>query len=100
MSWRGGVVFTLDQLRAFVAVAEEGGFGRAAARLYMTQPPLSRSMQKLEHGLGFDLFVRTAKGTELTEAGTTFLDDARRILALADEAPRNARRASTGTTGT
>lgn len=93
-------MFTLEQLRAFVAVAEEGGFGRAAERLHVTQPPLSRAIQKLEHGLGFDLFVRTPHGADLTAAGEVFLAEARRIVTLAREAPLKARRVSAGSAGT
>lgn len=92
--------YTLDQLRGFVAVAEEGHFGAAAARLHMTQPPLSRQVQRLERTVGFDLFARTQKGAELTPAGRVFLAEARRLLMAADVAPLRARRVAAGTAGT
>jgi DNA-binding transcriptional LysR family regulator len=91
--------FTLDQLRGFVAVADELHFGRAAARLRMTQPPLSRQVQKLERAVGVELLLRDNRGVTLTTAGTTFLIEARRLLALADAAPTLARRVSGGSAG-
>ncbi|RCV47817.1 LysR family transcriptional regulator [Marinitenerispora sediminis] len=91
--------FTLDQLRGFVAVADERHFGRAARRLNMTQPPLSRQIQKLEHALGVDLLVRPSRTVRLTPAGEAFLADARRMLGLADAAPLTARNAARGTAG-
>ncbi len=92
--------FTLDQLRGFVAVAEEGNFGRAATRLRITQPPLSRQVQKLERALDVQLLVRTPRAVLLTPAGDAFLPEARRILTLADAAPTTARNAARGTAGT
>ncbi|THV42547.1 LysR family transcriptional regulator [Glycomyces buryatensis] len=91
--------YTLDQLRGFVAVAEEGHFGRAAARLRMTQPPLSRQVQRLEHAIGFRLFDRTASGAALTPAGRVFLEEARRLFTLVDTAPLRAQRVAAGTAG-
>ncbi|AOS64724.1 LysR family transcriptional regulator [Actinoalloteichus hymeniacidonis] len=91
--------FTLEQLRGFVAVAEEAHFGRAAARLQMTQPPLSRQVQKLERSLGVDLLVRTTRAVLPTPAGEAFLTEARRILNLADAAPSAAQHAADGATG-
>lgn len=93
-------MYTLEQLRGFVAVAEEGNFGRAAHRLRITQPPLSRQVQKLEREVGVDLVRRTPRGAELTPGGRVFLDEARRMLTLAGEAPLIARRAASGTKGT
>jgi DNA-binding transcriptional LysR family regulator len=93
-------VFTFDQLRAFVVVAEELHFGRAAERLQMTQPPLSRSVQKLERAVGVRLFERDNRKVELTTAGETFLTEARRILALAGGALEQAQRISAGSVGT
>jgi DNA-binding transcriptional LysR family regulator len=92
--------YTLDQLRGFVAVAEEGHFGRAAVRLHMTQPPLSRQIQRLERTIGFSLFTRSQFGADLTPAGRVFLDEARRLLTAADIAPLRARRVAAGTAGT
>jgi DNA-binding transcriptional LysR family regulator len=92
-------VFSLDQLRGFVAVAEELHFGRAAERLSMTQPPLSRQIQKLERSVGVRLFERDNRRVTLTPAGAAFLTEARRLLALAESAPDLARRISSGSTG-
>jgi DNA-binding transcriptional LysR family regulator len=92
-------MYTLDQLRGFVAVAEEGTFGRAAHRLAMTQPPLSRQVQKLERAIGVVLFDRTPRAAVLTPAGRAFLVEARRLLAMADAAPQLVRRVARGTEG-
>jgi DNA-binding transcriptional LysR family regulator len=92
-------MFTLDQLRSFIAVAEEMHFGRAAERLTMTQPPLSRQIQALERGLGVQLFDRTRRSIRLTEAGAAFLREARRLLALTSLAAETARRTSLGLAG-
>lgn len=92
--------FTLEQLRGFVAVAEEGNFGRAATRLRITQPPLSRQIQKLERALEVALLVRTPRAVLLTPAGDAFLPEARRMLSLAAAAPITARNAARGTSGT
>ncbi|MFC7587282.1 LysR family transcriptional regulator [Nonomuraea antimicrobica] len=73
-------MLTLDQIRAFVAVAEELHFGRAADRLSMTQPPLSRHIQKLERVVGVTLLERDNRHVVLTDAGRGFLEDARRML--------------------
>ncbi|GHJ40428.1 LysR family transcriptional regulator [Streptomyces sp. TS71-3] len=91
---------SLQQLRGFVAVAEEQHFGRAAARLSMTQPPLTRQIQALEKSLGVTLFERTGRGARITAAGRVFLEHCRRVLALLDAAPLAARRAADGRTGT
>ncbi|MHA6616521.1 LysR family transcriptional regulator [Pseudonocardia sp. DLS-67] len=74
----------LRALRYFVAVAEERNIGRAAARLAMTQPPLSRAMRLLEADLGVSLLDRTASGVTLTGAGETLYDEARTLLGRAD----------------
>lgn len=92
-------MFTLDQLRAFVAVAEELHFGRAAERLRMTQPPLSRQIQKLERSLGVDLLMRSSKGVSLTAAGEAFLDESLSLLQRADQAPERARHIASGQQG-
>jgi DNA-binding transcriptional LysR family regulator len=93
------MAFTLEQLRGFVAVAEELHFGRAAARLKMTQPPLSRQIQKLERVVGAQLLERDNRRVALTTAGEVFLVEARRLLSLADSAPELARRVSSGSRG-
>jgi DNA-binding transcriptional LysR family regulator len=93
------MAFTLEQLRGFVAVADELHFGRAAARLKMTQPPLSRQIQKLERTVGAQLLERDNRRVALTAAGDVFLVEARRLLSLADTAPELARRVSSGSHG-
>lgn len=92
-------MFTLDQARSFVAVAEELHFGRAAERLNMTQPPLSRQIQKLERSVGVELLERDNRKVSLTAAGQAFLVDARRLVISAERAPLNARRIASGQFG-
>jgi len=92
-------MFDLNQLRCFVTVAEELHFGRAAARLNMTQPPLSRQIQVLEHIIDATLLERTSRSVRLTPAGRSFLPEARRILKLAESASQVARRIAMGKTG-
>ncbi len=89
----------LTQLRCFVALAEELHFGRAAARLNMTQPPLSRQLQQLEHDAGVRLVERSSRFVGLTPAGKAFLVDAREILRAVDEALLSARRIAKGEGG-
>ena len=92
-------MFTFDQLAGFIAVADELHFGRAAERLNMTQPPLSRQIQKLEKIVGAELLERDNRKVELTPAGHTFLEEARRLMALAERAPVTARRIASGKSG-
>ncbi|ROP58816.1 LysR family transcriptional regulator [Curtobacterium sp. ZW137] len=81
------------ELRYFVTVAEELHFGRAAVRLGMSQPPLSRAIRQLEQRIGTALFVREPRGVTLTAAGTVLLGDARPALAAVAAAGRRAQRA-------
>src|SRR5436853_3441210 len=81
----------LRHLRYFVAVAEMENVSRAALKLHVSQPALSRQIRDLEDELGFSLLERTAKSVRLTEAGRTFLDNARGLLQNADEAVTKAR---------
>lgn len=90
----------LRQLRSFVVVAEELNVGRAAVRLHLTQPSLSRQIAALERDLGVELFARVKKRFVLTAAGAAFLDDARDLLHRADEAVRTAQRTQRGEVGT
>lgn len=89
----------LRHLRYFVAVAEEENIGRAAARLHISQPPLTRQIQQLEEELGVTLFTRTPRGMELTQAGELFLEEARNIRALVEQATERAQRAGQGKLG-
>lgn len=89
----------LRHFRYFVAVAEEGHVTRAAERLGMQQPPLSQRIKSIERELGAQLFLRKPRGVELTEAGRTFLESARAILAEHDRAFESTRRAARGEQG-
>lgn len=93
-------MFEISQLRCFVAVAEELHFSRAAERMNMTQPPLSRQVRLLEHHVGAQLLDRNSRGVRLTAAGRAFLPEAIRIVRLADEAAYMARRVAKGEQGT
>ena len=92
-------MFEISQLRCFVAVAEELHFSRAAERLNMTQPPLSRQIRLLEHHVGAELLERNSRSVRLTAAGKAFLPEAARILRMAEEAVFTARRAAKGEQG-
>ncbi|HEY8582663.1 MAG TPA: LysR substrate-binding domain-containing protein [Capillimicrobium sp.] len=89
----------LRQLRYFVAVAEELHFSRAAVRLSLAQSALSAQIRQLEAELGGPLLVRTTRKVELTPAGEALLTDARRMIALAEEATLRARALARGEAG-
>lgn len=89
----------LRQLRHFVILAEEMHFGRAARRLFMTQPPLSASIMRLEEELGVRLFERDSKRVVLTPAGAQLLERARETLAQADKTVEFARAVAVGNAG-
>lgn len=91
--------FELNQLRYFIAVAEELNFRRAARRLNITQPPLSRHINLLEHAIGVRLFDRTNRSVRLTAAGERFLFDAIDILKRAEAAALFARQTERGESG-
>jgi DNA-binding transcriptional LysR family regulator len=86
-------------LRSFLVLTEELNFSRAAERLHMTQPPLTRQIQQLEESVGAQLFLRTARGVTLTEAGSAFLEEAKKLQFLADQAIVRTQLASRGELG-
>ena len=89
----------LFQLRCLVAVCEELHFGRAATRLHMTQPPLSRQIQLLEASVGARLLERTSRSVALTAAGAALYEDAVKLLKQADAAVERARLTANGDAG-
>ncbi|TWI52597.1 DNA-binding transcriptional LysR family regulator [Pseudomonas duriflava] len=89
----------MRQLNYFIAVAEERHLGRAAERLHLSQPPLSRHIQALEAELGVQLFERTPKGMVLTQAGEVLLHDATNIRSLVKHAAQRAVRFGKGQVG-
>lgn len=94
-----GANIEIRQLRYFVAVAEELNFRRAALRLHISQPPLTRQVQQLETELEVRLFDRQSRGVALTPAGAAFLVEARNILALTEQAIERAQLADRGQIG-
>ena len=89
----------LRQLKYFIAVAEELNIGRAAARLHISQPPLSRQIQQIEDELAALLFERTSRGVKLTQAGEMFLLEARNICFLLEQSIERTKRAGEGKLG-
>ncbi|GAA2007771.1 LysR family transcriptional regulator [Brevibacterium samyangense] len=89
----------IHQIRAFLAVAEELHFGRAADRLGMAQPPLSRTIRQLERELGADLFRRTTRSVTLSPAGQALVEPAREVLASCDTARESIKLATHGEIG-
>lgn len=89
----------LRQFRQFIVIAEELSFRRAAERLHMSQPPLTQALQRMEEELGVTLFERNNRSVRLTEAGSIFLDEARRTIAQAERAITAARQAGEGFIG-
>jgi LysR family transcriptional regulator, benzoate and cis,cis-muconate-responsive activator of ben and cat genes len=89
----------LRHFRYFVAVAEEENVSRAALKLHVSQPGISRQIRDFEDEIGFQLFERSAKSLKLTDAGKKFLTEAKAVLLRADEAVKNARAVAGGTRG-
>lgn len=89
----------LRHLRYLVAVADQGGFRHAASRLHVAQPAITRQIKDLEAELGFDLLTRAGRGVRLTDAGRTYVEHARAILASVGEAGQAARRVAEGRGG-
>ncbi|MDB6000607.1 MAG: transcriptional regulator, LysR family [Rhizobacter sp.] len=89
----------LRQMRYFLALAQERNFARAADKLHMTQPPLTRQIRALEEDIGVPLFLRTTKGVELTDAGRTLLEEVPNLLALARRAQERTLQVGQGLSG-
>ncbi len=94
-----GMAMELRHLRYFIAVAEEGHITRAAERLGIEQPPLSKQIKAIEREMGVQLFHRRPRGVDPTDAGRVFLEDARATLANLDHAVEAARRTARGEQG-
>src|SRR6266481_8230343 len=101
LPYRAGMLARMElrHLRYFVAVAEEQNVTRAAARLHVSQPPLSRQIRDLEDELGIALFEHGAKAVRLTEAGRVFLNEARAVLQRVDEAVQTIKAVASGQRG-
>ena len=89
----------LRQLRYFLAIAEEGGFSRAAQRLHVSQPPLSTQMKGLEEELGTQLLARSNRGVSLTASGRVFYEEVRAVLARLESAVTRTVQADRGDVG-
>ena len=89
----------LRHLRYFIAAAEEENVSRAALKLHVSQPAISRQIHDLEDEIGFPLFERGAKSLKLTEAGKVFLTEAKSVLQRAGEAVKSARAVAAGARG-
>ncbi|MEC2394949.1 LysR family transcriptional regulator, partial [Bacillus toyonensis] len=89
----------IRKMRYFITVAEELNFSRAAERLMMAQPPLSQEIRKLEEELGVQLFHRTKRMVELTDAGKIFLEGARQTLLQVDRTNKETQLADEGKLG-
>ncbi len=89
----------LRQIRYFLVLATELNFTRAAMRLHISQPPLTRQIQQLETAMGVVLFERNTRGVALTQAGMVFLEEARKIVALTEQAENKTRLAHQGHLG-
>lgn len=89
----------LRHLRYFVTVAEELNFSRAAERLHVAQPPLSKQIRDLEEELGVQLFQRTKRRVKLTDAGVVFLEEVNKVFTQVNQAVRTAQQASRGEIG-
>lgn len=87
------------QLAQIIAVAEKGSISHAAEALHISQPPLTRMIRKVEEELGSNLFLRTSKGIELTDAGKSFVEDAALVLQMHERMVNNARRIAQGLMG-
>lgn len=87
-------------LESFLAIADELHFGRAAARLHLTQPSLSQQLQRLERGLGVELVARTSHEVRLASAGHVFREQAKLIVAQVEKAAHSVREAAAGRAGT
>jgi DNA-binding transcriptional LysR family regulator len=90
----------LNHLQSFVAVAESLSFSRAAKRLHVSQPALSKQIRSLEEDLSAKLFVRNRRSVALSNVGKEILEDAERLLSQAEEIKQRVARASQGTSGT